>query len=438
MIHYKLQIGCLIIVLYISYIYLKNKFQSKDKLRWKLFDTIVLFSVIYLIFDVLTVYTVNHLDSVSVFTNTIFHLVFLLSIDTIIFSFFLYMIKITGIITNQKKTVIIFIWLPYIINALILISNIGNLEYRHGINSNYSMGVSVYTCFAMIAIYELLSIVIFLRRWKYIDKYKRSTIGTFLLILILISSYQMFVPDSLVSSIVVVVIILGIFINSESPSHVELEQYKKELVFAYANIIESRDGSTGGHVKRTSKYVELIVNDLKSEGYFSNILTSDYIDNVVKAAPLHDIGKISIPDSILQKPGKLTDEEFDIMKKHTIYGAQLVRSSLSKLGDSQYIDIVYDIVLHHHEKWNGKGYPEGLKEDEIPLCARIMAVADVFDAVVEKRCYREAMTLEQGFSIIEDGIGNSFDPVIAKSFLSNKDKVIEIHNQFNEDNGSTL
>ena len=438
MIHYKLQIGCLIIVLYISYIYLKNKFQSKDKLRWKLFDTIVLFSVIYLIFDVLTVYTVNHLDSVSVFTNTIFHLVFLLSIDTIIFSFFLYMIKITGIITNQKKTVIIFIWLPYIINALILISNIGNLEYRHGINSNYSMGVSVYTCFAMIAIYELLSIVIFLRRWKYIDKYKRSTIGTFLLILILISSYQMFVPDSLVSSIVVVVIILGIFINSESLSHVELEQYKKELVFAYANIIESRDGSTGGHVKRTSKYVELIVNDLKSEGYFSNILTSDYIDNVVKAAPLHDIGKISIPDSILQKPGKLTDEEFDIMKKHTIYGAQLVRSSLSKLGDSQYIDIVYDIVLHHHEKWNGKGYPEGLKEDEIPLCARIMAVADVFDAVVEKRCYREAMTLEQGFSIIEDGIGNSFDPVIAKSFLSNKDKVIEIHNQFNENNGSTL
>lgn len=438
MIHYKLQIGCLIIVLYISYIYLKNKFQSKDKLRWKLFDTIVLFSVIYLIFDVLTVYTVNHLDSVSVFTNTIFHLVFLLSIDTIIFSFFLYMIKITGIITNQKKTVIIFIWLPYIINALILISNIGNLEYRHGINSNYSMGVSVYTCFAMIAIYELLSIVIFLRRWKYIDKYKRSTIGTFLLILILISSYQMFVPDSLVSSIVVVVIILGIFINSESLSHVELEQYKKELVFAYANIIESRDGSTGGHVKRTSKYVELIVNDLKSEGYFSNILTSDYIDNVVKAAPLHDIGKISIPDSILQKPGKLTDEEFDIMKKHTIYGAQLVRSSLSKLGDSQYIDIVYDIVLHHHEKWNGKGYPEGLKEDEIPLCARIMAVADVFDAVVEKRCYREAMTLEQGFSIIKDGIGTSFDPIVARSFLSNKDKVIEIFNQLNEDNATTL
>ena len=153
---------------------------------------------------------------------------------------------------------------------------------------------------------------------------------------------------------------------------------------------------------------------------------------------MHDIGKISIPDSILQKPWKLTDEEFDIMKKHTIYGAQLVRSSLSKLGDSQYIDIVYDIVLYHHEKWNGKGYPEGLKEDEIPLCARIMAVADVFDAVVEKRCYRESMTLEQGFNIIEDGIGNSFDPIVAKSFLSNKEKVIEIYNQLNEDNATTL
>ena len=322
--------------------------------------------------------------------------------------------------------------------CFILVTNIGNLEYRHGNYSNYSMGVSVYTCFAMIAIYEIFSIVIFLKRWKYIDKYKRSAITTFLLILILISSYQMIVPDSLISSVIVVIIILGIFINMEAPSHMELEQYKKELVFAYANIIESRDGSTGGHVKRTSKYVELIVNDLKLNGYFNQILTKDYIDNIVKAAPMHDIGKISIPDSILQKPGKLTDEEFDIMKKHTIYGAQLVRKSLSKLGDSQYIDIVYDTVLYHHEKWNGKGYPEGLKENEIPLCARIMAVADVFDAVVEKRCYREAMTLEQWFSIIEDGIGNSFDPVIAKSFLSNKDKVIEIHNQFNEDNGSTL
>src|SRR5574344_1679252 len=113
------------------------------------------------------------------------------------------------------------------------------------------MGVSAYTCFAMIAIYEFFSIVIFLKRWKYIDKYKRSAIGTFLLILILISSYQMIVPDSLISSVIVVIIILGIFINMEAPSHMELEQYKKELVFAYANIIESRDGSTGGHVKRT-------------------------------------------------------------------------------------------------------------------------------------------------------------------------------------------
>ena len=94
--------------------------------------------------------------------------------------------------------------------------------------------------------------------------------------------------------------------------------------------------------------------------------------------------------------------------------------------------------MYHHEKWNGKGYPEGLKEDEIPLCARIMAVADVFDAVVEKRCYREAMTLEQGFNIIEDGIGNSFDPIVAKSFHSNKEKVIEIYNQLKEDNATTI
>ena len=269
-----------------------------------------------------------------------------------------------------------------------------------------------------------------MRHWNYIDKYKRATIGTFLLVLTGVSVYQMVVPDSLVTSIVAVMAILGIYINMETPSQLELEQYRGELVYGFANVIESRDGSTGGHVKRTSKYVELIVQELKKQGRFEGILTKDYIDNLVKAAPMHDIGKISTPDSILQKPGKLTDEEFEIMKQHTVNGAKTVRESLAKLGDAQYIDVVHDVVLYHHEKWNGTGYPEGRKETEIPLCARIMAVADVFDAVVEKRCYREAMTLEQGFAIIEDGMGSSFDPLIAEAFLNNKERVIEIHNNF--------
>ena len=216
------------------------------------------------------------------------------------------------------------------------------------------------------------------------------------------------------------------YIDEGKESVRKLTAMQHNVIVTMADIIESRDGSTGGHVKRTSKYVELIVNDLKLNGYFKQILTKDYIDNIVKAAPMHDIGKISIPDSILQKPGKLTDEEFDIMKKHTIYGAQLVRKSLSKLGDSQYIDIVYDTVLYHHEKWNGKGYPMGLSGEAIPLCARIMAVADVFDAVSAKRCYRDAMPLEECYSIIENGRGVDFDPDIVDAFMADRNEIEEI------------
>lgn len=391
MLHYKLQIGCLIIVLYITYIYWRSKKESTVKYKWKQFDTILICGIVYLIFDILTVYSVNHLDKVNDTVNRLFHLGFLISIDTIIFILFLYMLMITECVSEEQKKIRYFLWLPFILNIIVVVANIGSLEFRKGEISNYSMGVSAYTCFIMIAVYEIFSAIIFLQGWHYIDKYKRTTIGTVLVILIGVSVYQMIVPDSLVTSIVVVIVIVGIYINMETPSHLELEQYREELVYGYANIIESRDGSTGGHVKRTSKYVELIVMELKREGHYSQILTKDYIENLVKAAPMHDVGKISTPDSILQKPGKLTDEEFEIMKQHTVNGAKLVRQSLAKLGDPQYVDMVHDVVLYHHEKWNGKGYPEGLKETEIPLGARIMAEA----------------------------------------FLNNKEQVIEIHTRFN-------
>lgn len=432
MLHYKLQAGCLIIIFYIAVIYWRSKAKTGKKHRWKIFDTILVLGIAYEIFDILTVYSVNHLATVNDTVNRILHIGFLMSIDAVIFVVFLYMLAITEYHSQEWEKRWYFLWIPFALNIIVVVANIGTLEFRTGNVSNYSMGVSAYTCFVMVAAYEVLSIWIFLRHWNYIDKYKRTTIGTFLLVLTGVSVYQMVVPDSLVTSVVAVMAILGIYINMETPSQLELEQYRGELVYGFANVLESRDGSTGGHVKRTSKYVELIVQELKKQGYYENILTKDYIDNLVKAAPMHDIGKISTPDSILQKPGKLTEEEFEIMKQHTVNGAKIVRESLARLGDAQYIDIVHDVVLYHHEKWNGTGYPEGCRKTEIPLCARIMAVADVFDAVVEKRCYREAMTLEQGFAIIEDGIGSSFEPLIAEAFLNNKERVIEIYNNFSQ------
>lgn len=144
---------------------------------------------------------------------------------------------------------------------------------------------------------------------------------------------------------------------------------------------------------------------------------------------MHDVGKIAIPDAILQKPGKLTDEEFEIMKTHAQKGGKIIRETFGHLGNDAYEEMAYEVAAHHHEKWNGRGYPDGLKETEIPLCARIMAVADVFDAVSAKRCYRDAMPLDQCFHIIEEGRGRDFDPVLVDVFIEIEDKIRKVYEE---------
>lgn len=207
-----------------------------------------------------------------------------------------------------------------------------------------------------------------------------------------------------------------------------ISNFDNEMLTVFASLVESRDANTGGHIMRTREYVKLIIEELYARKLYPEIINETYIENVVKAAPLHDIGKIAIKDSILQKEGKLTTEEYEEMKRHSVAGGQIVKENFAHIGDRAFRHILYKVVLFHHEKWNGKGYPQGLKGNDIPLCARIMAIADVFDAVSQRRCYREAMPLEQCFEIIRNGIGQDFDPVIAETFLSIKDKVIEVKN----------
>lgn len=197
-------------------------------------------------------------------------------------------------------------------------------------------------------------------------------------------------------------------------------------IIGMANLIESRDEDTGEHVKRTSKYVELLTREAQKAGYFINILTNDYAELLVKAAPMHDIGKISVSDSILQKPGKLTTEEYEIMKGHTTAGGRIVTEVLANIENQEYIDIAAQVAEGHHEKWDGSGYPKGLSGNEIPICARIMAVADVFDALVSKRCYKDPMSVDQAFSIIEESAGSHFDPVLAKLFCGIRREVEEV------------
>lgn len=194
-------------------------------------------------------------------------------------------------------------------------------------------------------------------------------------------------------------------------------EIQENVIVGLANLIESMDGSTGKHVKNTQGYVELIVGELSGKGLFADILDEEYMQNTCKAAPLHDIGKIKIPDSILQKPGKLTPEEYETMKKHTVYSTDVIKGIIGDVENEEYVRVASDIAMYHHERWDGTGYPAGLKGEEIPLCARIMAVADVFDALYEERCYKQPVRpMEKVLGILEEGKGSQFDPVIVEVF----------------------
>lgn len=192
---------------------------------------------------------------------------------------------------------------------------------------------------------------------------------------------------------------------------------QNNTIIGMANLIESRDGDTGEHVKRTSRYVNMLASAAKDNGYCADVLTDGYVELLSKAAPMHDIGKISVPDSILQKPGKLTPEEYESIKSHAAEGGRIIREVMSGIEEKDYIDIAADVASCHHEKWDGTGYPKGLAGEEIPLCARIMAIADVFDALISKRCYKAPMSLDEAFGIIGESAGSHFDPTLTDIFL---------------------
>ena len=192
-----------------------------------------------------------------------------------------------------------------------------------------------------------------------------------------------------------------------------------------ADIIESRDIETGEHIKRTKKYVTILVNRMKNDDRYKEYLTPKMCEYIINAAPLHDIGKIAVSDLILCKPGKLTDEEFEKMKIHTVKGGEIIKNILNELGDKEFLEIAYQVAISHHEKWNGKGYPYGIKEEEIPLPGRIMAVADVFDALVAKRVYKEPMPIDKAIDIIIGDSGTHFDPNIVSVFQEVIDKFKE-------------
>jgi response regulator RpfG family c-di-GMP phosphodiesterase len=212
----------------------------------------------------------------------------------------------------------------------------------------------------------------------------------------------------------------------------KISKLQNGLIMVLADMVESRDENTGDHVRKTAAYVNLIAQELRKAHIYEDQLTDEFIRDVVNSAPLHDVGKIHIPDAILNKPGKLTDEEFEKMKTHTTAGSDIITKAMSMVSDtsSSYLEEARNLAHYHHEKWNGKGYPEGLKGEEIPLSARIMAVADVFDALVSRRSYKDPFPFEKAMDIIREGSGSHFDPNIAEVFIKASDEVRGIMNTY--------
>lgn len=420
----KLQLGCLLIIGYIEITYIRATLKGKIPCN-PFFDALLSVAPWAVFFDGFTAWTVNHMDIVPEFWNRNGHMLFFLSMDltVLITTGYLYD-QLLGFRDREKEGLLL--GLPGTVSLILIIAGMGELIYIPGKTTWYSMGFPVYVCYGTVILYygSILYFVVTRRRFLSRDK----LLGTlsFIVIAGIILVVQVAFPEVLLTSLFPTLLLLGIYMNFENPFIRKVTIQRDEMVSGFAAMVECRDNDTGGHINRTRGYVALMLKKMRHDRRYQAALSRDYLENVINAAPLHDIGKIATPDDILQKPGRLTEEEFRIMKQHAAIGGDLICHSFRDISDADFRRIAYEVARYHHEKFNGKGYPDGLKGEEIPLHARIMAIADVFDAVSQKRCYRDAMPVEECFSIIEQGSGSDFDPNIAKIFLDARREVIAL------------
>jgi putative two-component system response regulator len=239
-------------------------------------------------------------------------------------------------------------------------------------------------------------------------------------------------------------------VRARVKNHLELKNYRDKLeemvqektrelmitrdvaIETLGSLAEYRNLETGNHIKRTMYYVRLLAQKLQEHPNFKDSLTNEKIENLWKSAPLHDIGKVGVPDRILLKPGDLTPEELIEMRKHTVYGWNALTESASRLGSDSFLKTAQEMAYTHHEKWDGTGYPQGLKGAEIPVSGRLMAVADVYDALITKRVYKPAFLHDEAVAIIKAGSGTAFDPDIVEVFLQIEDDFRRIALEFSD------
>ncbi|WP_379655186.1 CHASE2 domain-containing protein [Pseudoxanthomonas sp. UC19_8] len=217
----------------------------------------------------------------------------------------------------------------------------------------------------------------------------------------------------------------------------QLENARQVTIESMAAVAETRDPETGAHIKRTQHYVRAVARHLQRSGHYTEILTREYIDLLFLSAPLHDIGKVGVPDHILLKPGALTPEELVIMRRHAEYGRQIILSTSGRIEGDNFLQIAGDIAATHHEKWDGSGYPAGLKGQEIPLSGRIMAVADIYDALISRRCYKDPFPHERAKAMMLELRGTTFDPVVLDAFFEIEAEVLQIAARYRDEDDAS-
>jgi len=201
----------------------------------------------------------------------------------------------------------------------------------------------------------------------------------------------------------------------------QLYQLQNSIVSVLANMVENRDKGTGGHIERTSSYIKILIDAMKDRGVYSDEIRSWDVEKIISSARMHDLGKISITDMIMNKPERLTEDEYETMKTHAIEGERIIDEIISSTGEGEFLRNARLFAGSHHERWDGNGYPRGLKENEIPLQGRIMAIVDVYDALVSERPYKKAFPDDEAVKIIMEDAGTHYDPKIAEVFYQVKD-----------------
>ena len=207
-------------------------------------------------------------------------------------------------------------------------------------------------------------------------------------------------------------------------------QSRDVTIFSLAQLAESRDQETGAHVDRLREYSRVLAEHLSRHEKYSELVDGDFVELIYMTSPLHDIGKVGIPDEILLKPGPLTEHEFNVMKQHTVSGSMTLEAAIYAYPEAKFLCMARDIARTHHERFDGSGYPDGLAGDSIPLCGRIVALADVYDALTTKHVYKPAFTHEKARGIIRDGMGTQFDPDVAQAFFANEDRFRDIYRRY--------